>query len=49
VDVSTQWKLAGVLDTGDLTNLDFTGPVNGVFAVGDGQALQAEFQGLVVE
>ncbi|KAI5457537.1 putative xylosidase/arabinosidase [Mariannaea sp. PMI_226] len=44
-----RWKLAGVSDTVDVTNLDFTGPVNGVFAIDDGNALKAEFQYLIVD
>jgi hypothetical protein len=48
-DPSAEWKLAGTVDTADVTNLDFTGPVNGVFALCDGKPFEIEFQDLVVD
>lgn len=42
------WQLAGELDTLELTGLDFTGPVIGVFAVGEGDA-QVTFEGFSVQ
>lgn len=46
---SAEWKLAGTVDTADVTSLDFTGPVNGVFALSEGKAFDIEFQDLVVD
>ena len=48
-DSSAEWKLAGTVDTADVTNLDFTGPVNGVFAFSDGKTSDIEFRDLVVD
>lgn len=43
------WQLAGELDTLELTGLDFTGPVIGVFAVGEADAQEVTFEGFSVQ
>jgi beta-xylosidase len=45
---SGQWESAGEMDSLELTGLDFTGPVVGVFAVGS-EGEQAVFGGLEVQ
>ncbi|CAG8138310.1 unnamed protein product [Penicillium olsonii] len=40
------WQCTSVFDTADLTDNDFTGPIIGVFAIGDGMA---EFNGFQID
>lgn len=48
-DSSVDWKVAGSLDTVDMTGPDFVGPLVGVFAVGRTGTVQVKFTDLQID
>jgi len=48
-DASTEWHSVGSLDTLDMTDPDFVGPVVGIFAVADGNSAEIEFCDLAID
>lgn len=47
--VGSDWTCLGTVDTLDMTDPDFTGPIIGVYAVGQTEGVQVQFEGLSVE
>ncbi|KAJ5636096.1 glycosyl hydrolase [Penicillium longicatenatum] len=47
--VRNNWTCLGTVDTLDMTDPDFTGPIIGVYAVGQTEGMQVHFEGLSVE
>ncbi|KAE8340514.1 hypothetical protein BDV24DRAFT_164247 [Aspergillus arachidicola] len=47
--VGNDWTCLGTVDTLDMTDPDFTGPIIGVYAVGQMEGVQVQFDGLSVE
>ncbi|KAJ6140121.1 glycosyl hydrolase [Penicillium samsonianum] len=47
--VGNDWTCLGTVDTLDVTDPDFTGPIIGVYAVGKAEGVQIQFEGLNVD
>jgi beta-xylosidase len=47
--VGNDWTCLGTVDTLDMTDPDFTGPIIGVYAFGQTEGVQVQFEGLSVE
>lgn len=47
--VGNDWTPLGTVDTLDITDPDFTGPIIGIYAVGEAGGVQVQFEGLSVE
>jgi beta-xylosidase len=47
--LGNDWTCLGTVDTLDMTDPDFTGPIIGVYAVGQTEDVQVQFEGLCVE
>ncbi|OOQ86987.1 putative xylosidase/arabinosidase [Penicillium brasilianum] len=47
--VDNNWTLLGTVDTLEMTDPDFTGPIIGVYAVGQADGVQVQYEGLTVE
>ncbi|KAJ5356209.1 glycosyl hydrolase [Penicillium concentricum] len=47
--VGNDWTCLGTVDTLDMTDPDFTGPIIGVYAVGKADGVQIQFEGLNVD
>lgn len=48
-ELGQDWTCLGTADTLDLTDPDFTGPVIGIYAVGQAEGVHVQFEGLNVE
>lgn len=48
-NVGNNWTCLGTVDTLDMTDPDFTGPIIGIYAVGQAEDVQIQFEGLNVQ
>jgi beta-xylosidase len=48
-NVENNWKYLGTVDVLDMTDPDFTGPIIGIYAVGQAEGVKVQFEGMNVE